>query len=125
VQRYENKVLRYPGHFATFEAYKRLVSLGGPRRRGRRCGRAPTPLPPTARAKITARYIRDVCVIARGRVGEKDGKPARVTWTSWTATTRRPASPAMERLTGWHAAIMMGLQAGGGIAPGPTAWSRR
>ncbi len=24
LQRYENKVLRYPGHFATFEAYKRL-----------------------------------------------------------------------------------------------------
>ena len=24
LERYENKVLRYPGHFATFEAYKRL-----------------------------------------------------------------------------------------------------
>ena len=32
LERYENKVLRYPGHFATFEAYKRL----GPLLRGRR-----------------------------------------------------------------------------------------
>ena len=119
LQRYENKVLRYPGHFATFEAYKRLglfseeaVDVDGrpvvPRHLYHRL------LEP----KITAPLVRDVCVMRAVGVGEKDARPARVTvdlvdrWDEATGFT------AMERLTGWHAAILMAMQARGRVAPG-------
>ncbi len=117
--RYENKVLRYPGHFATFEAYKRLglfsedfVEVDGqavvPRHLYHRL------LEP----KITAPLIRDVCVMRAVGVGEKDGRPARVTVDLVDRYDPATGFTGMERLTGWHAAIMMALQARGRIAPG-------
>jgi lysine 6-dehydrogenase len=119
LERYETKVLRYPGHFATFEAYKRLglfsedpVDVDGqavvPRHLYHRL------LEP----KITPAVIRDVCVMRAVGVGEKDGKPARVTVDLVDRYDETTGFTAMERLTGWHAAIMMGLQARGRIAPG-------
>jgi lysine 6-dehydrogenase len=119
LERYESKVLRYPGHFATFEAYKRLglfsehpIDVDGqpvvPRHLYHRL------LEP----KITARHIRDVCVMRAVGVGEKDAKPARVTVDLVDRYDDATGFTAMERLTGWHAAIMMGLQARGRIAPG-------
>jgi lysine 6-dehydrogenase len=119
LERYEAKVLRYPGHFATFEAYKRLglfsegpIDVDGqsvvPRHLYHRL------LEP----KITARNIRDVCVMRAVGVGEKGGKPARVTADLVDRYDDATGFTAMERLTGWHAAIMMGLQARGRIAPG-------
>jgi lysine 6-dehydrogenase len=119
LERYESKVLRYPGHFATFEAYKRLglfsehpIDVDGqpvvPRHLYHRL------LEP----KITARHIRDVCVMRAVAVGEKDAKPARVTVDLVDRYDDATGFTAMERLTGWHAAIMMGLQARGRIAPG-------
>jgi len=119
LERYEAKVLRYPGHFATFEAYKRLglfseeaIDVDGqpvvPRRLYHRL------LEP----KITPRNIRDVCVMRAVGVGEKDGRPARVTVDLLDRYDEATGFTAMERLTGWHAAIMMGLQARGQIAPG-------
>jgi lysine 6-dehydrogenase len=119
LERYENKVLRYPGHFATFEAYKRLglfsedpVDVDGdaviPRRLYHRL------LEP----KITARHIRDVCVMRAVGVGEKSGKPARVTVDLVDRYDDATGFTSMERLTGGHAAIMMGLQARGRVAPG-------
>jgi lysine 6-dehydrogenase len=119
LERYDTKVLRYPGHFATFEAYKRLglfsehpVDVDGqpvvPRRLYHRL------LEP----KITPRNIRDVCVMRAVGVGKKDAEPARVTVDLVDRYDEATGFTAMERLTGWHAAIMMGLQARGRIAPG-------
>jgi lysine 6-dehydrogenase len=119
LERCESKVLRYPGHFATFEAYKRLglfsedpVDVDGqavvPRHLYHRL------LEP----KITAPLTRDVCVMRAVGVGEKGGRPARVTVDLVDRYDEATGFTAMERLTGWHAAIMMGLQARGGIAPG-------
>jgi lysine 6-dehydrogenase len=119
LERYEAKVLRYPGHFATFEAYKRLglfsedaIDVDGqavvPRHLYHRL------LEP----KITARNIRDVCVMRAVGVGEKGGKRARVTVDLVDRYDDATGFTGMERLTGWHAAIMMELQAGGRIAPG-------
>jgi lysine 6-dehydrogenase len=119
LDRYESKVLRYPGHFATFEAYKRLglfsedpMEVDGqavvPRHLYHRL------LEP----KITARNIRDVCVMRAVGVGEKAGMPARVTVDVVDRYDEPTGFTAMERLTGWHAAIMVGLQARGRIAPG-------
>ena len=119
LERYEAKVLRYPGHFATFEAYKRLglfsetaIDVDGqhvvPRHLYHRL------LEP----KITPRNIRDVCVMRAVGVGEKGGRPARVTVDLVDRYDEATGFTAMERLTGWHAAIMMALQARGRIAPG-------
>ena len=119
LERYENKVLRYPGHFATFEAYKRLglfseqpVELDGrevvPRQLYHRL------LEP----KLAVPRIRDVCVMRALGVGEKDGRPARVTLDLVDRYDPVTGFTAMERLTGWHAAIMMALQARGRIEPG-------
>jgi lysine 6-dehydrogenase len=119
LERYENKVLRYPGHFATFEAYKRLglfseqpVELDGrevvPRQLYHRL------LEP----KLAAPRIRDVCVMRALGVGEMDGRPARVTLDLVDRYDPVTGFTAMERLTGWHAAIMMALQARGRIEPG-------
>lgn len=119
LERYETKVLRYPGHFATFEAYKRLglfsedpIEVDGqavvPRHLYHRL------LEP----RITAPRIRDIAVMRAVGVGEKDGRPARVTVDLVDRYDEATGFTAMERLTGWHAAIMMGLQARGRIAPG-------
>jgi lysine 6-dehydrogenase len=119
LERYENKVLRYPGHFATFEAYKRLglfseeaIDVDGrtvvPRQLYHRL------LEP----KIRAPLVRDVCVMRAVGVGEKDGRPARVTVDLVDRYDEATGFTAMERLTGWHAAILMALQARGRVAPG-------
>ncbi len=119
LERYENKVLRYPGHFATFEAYKRLglfseeaIDVDGwsvvPRRLYHRL------LEP----KIKARDVRDVCVMRAVGVGDKDGRPARVTVDLVDRYDPATGFTAMERLTGWHAAIVMALQAAGRVPPG-------
>jgi len=119
LERYENKVLRYPGHFATFEAYKRLglfsedpLEVDGqvvvPRHLYHRL------LEPKIRAPLT----RDICVMRAVGVGEREGRPARVTVDLVDRYDDTTGFTAMERLTGWHAAIMMGLQARGRIAPG-------
>jgi lysine 6-dehydrogenase len=119
LERYENKVLRYPGHFATFEAYKRLglfseeaVEVDGERVVPRRLYHR------LLEPKITAPLIRDVCVMRALGVGEKEGRPARVTVDLVDRHDPATGFTGMERLTGWHAAIMMALQAQGRIPPG-------
>jgi lysine 6-dehydrogenase len=119
LDRYENKVLRYPGHFATFEAYRRLglfsevaVEVDGqlvvPRHLYHRL------LEP----RIAAPAIRDICVMRAIGVGQKDGRRARVTVDLVDRYDPATGFTAMERLTGWHAAIMMAWQARGAIQPG-------
>jgi lysine 6-dehydrogenase len=68
--------------------------------------------------KITAPVIRDICLMRAVGVGEKDGRAARVTVDLVDRYDEATGFTAMERLTGWHAAVMMGLQARGRIAPG-------
>lgn len=119
LERYETKVLRYPGHFATFEAYKRLglfseeaVEVDGQPvvpRRLYHCLLEP---------RITAPHIRDVCVMRAVGVGEKEGRPARVRVDLVDRYDPATGFTAMERLTGWHAAIVMIRQACGHIPPG-------
>jgi lysine 6-dehydrogenase len=119
LERYENKVLRYPGHFATFEAYKRLglfseepLTIDG---------QAVVPralyhhlLDP----RITAPRIEDICIMRAVGVGEKSGRAARVTVDLVDRYDPATGFTAMERLTGWHCAIVMAEQASGAVAPG-------
>ncbi len=119
LERYENKVLRYPGHFHTFEAYKRLglfseepINVDGQPVIPRRLYH--TLLEP----KIRAEFVKDICVMRAIGVGEKDGAEAKVTIDLIDRYDDETGFTGMERLTGWHCAIMMGFQARGVIGPG-------
>jgi lysine 6-dehydrogenase len=119
VKRYENKVLRYPGHYEWLRAYKTLglfseepVKVGDqivvPRHLYH------TLLEP----KITALEIRDVCVIRIRGLGLKDGKRTEVVIDLIDQYDEKTGFTGMERLTGWHCAIMMSFQARGKVKAG-------
>lgn len=121
LERYENKVLRYPGHFATFEAYKRLglfseepVDVNGVPVRPRDLYH--TLLAPKLAPK--RQPVEDICVMRAVGVGEKDGRTMRVTVDLVDRYDPETGFTGMERLTGWHCAIMMGFQARGTIGTG-------
>lgn len=121
LQVYENKTLRYPGHYAQFKAFKDLglfsetpVQI------------APNLPPVTPRQfyhallepKISAEQVIDVCVMRAKGTGTKDGK--RLSYVIELIDRYDPETgfTAMERLTGWHAAIMAELIAHGEVPPG-------
>ncbi|HAE59809.1 MAG TPA: hypothetical protein DCG54_09975 [Anaerolineae bacterium] len=119
LQRYENKVLRYPGHFETFEGYKRLglfseepIEVDGvlvnPRHFYHKL----------LEGKITAAHVEDVCIMRAVGVGLKDARETRVTLDLIDRYDPATGFTGMERLTGWHCALMMGFQARGEVAPG-------
>lgn len=119
LQRYENKVLRYPGHFETFEGYKRLglfseepIEVDGvlvnPRHFYHKL----------LEGKITAAHVEDVCIMRALGVGLKDARETRVTLDLIDRYDPATGFTGMERLTGWHCALMMGFQARGEVVPG-------
>ena len=119
LQRYENKVMRLPGHFQTFEGYKRLglfseqpIEVDGQTVIPRHVYHA------LLQPHITAPVIKDVCLMRAIGVGEKDGRPARVTVDLVDGYDEATGFTGMERLTGWHCALMMIFQAQGRIGPG-------
>jgi len=119
LQRYENKVLRYPGHFETFEGFKRLglfseepIEVDGVKVTPRHFYHK------LLEGKITAPVVEDVCVMRAVGIGEKNGKETRVTLDLIDCYDPPTGFTGMERLTGWHCALMMGFQARGKVAPG-------
>ena len=119
LQCYENKVLRYPGHFATFEGFKRLglfseepIEVDGAMVNPRHFYHK------LLEGKITAPHVEDICVMRAVGVGLKDGRETRVTLDLTDQYDPDTGFTGMERLTGWHCALMMGFQARGEIAPG-------
>lgn len=119
LQSYENKTLRYPGHFEWLRAYKALGLFSEepldmdhqeivPRQVYHRL------LEP----KIRDDNVRDICLIRVIGRGEKEGKQKRLIFDLVDFYDQETEFSAMERLTGWHCAIMMGFQASGGIKPG-------
>jgi lysine 6-dehydrogenase len=119
LERYENKVLRYPGHFEVFRGYRQLglfseepVLVEGQWVKPRALYHA------LLEPQITAPLIKDICMMRAVCVGEKEGRTARVTVDVWDRYDEETGFTGMERLTGWHCAIMMALQATGKIVPG-------
>jgi len=121
----ENKTLRYPGHAHLLQSLRTLGLFG----------REPIPM---GDATVVPRdllislfdrsfsdpEVRDVCVMhvrARGRL---DGRPTE----AWVNLVDRydPATGfrAMEKLTGWHAAIVLAHAVRGEIPPGATPIER-
>ncbi len=113
LQRYENKVLRYPGHFQTFEAYKRLglfsetpIEVNGQKIVPRQVYHAL--LEPQIKAPPS---MKDICIMRAIGIGKKNGREQKVIVDLIDRYDEQTGFTAMERLTGWHCALMMGFQA--------------
>jgi len=119
LETYENKTLRYPGHLAAFRAFRDLglfsespIEING------------CPVPPREfyhallGPQIAAETVDDVCVMRAIGTGRREGREVELQLD--LVDRRDPATgfSAMERLTGWHAAIMAGFIADGTVSPG-------
>jgi lysine 6-dehydrogenase len=119
VQVYENKTVRYPGHLDAFRAFKELglfdetpIDVEG------------TTVTPRAvfhrllGPRIGANVVEDVCVMRAIGRGKRDGEPVERVLDLVDRYDPATGFSAMERLTGWHAAIMAGFVADGTVPPG-------
>jgi lysine 6-dehydrogenase len=125
LRRLENKTVRYPGHAAMFKAFVELgllgtdaVDVGGVRVAPRDVLHA------LLEPKITRQLVRDICVMRVRGDGRKDGRPASATVELIDRYDEATGFTAMQRLTGWHASIMLIAAATGQIPPGVTSVER-
>jgi lysine 6-dehydrogenase len=121
LQRYENKVLRYPGHFEWLRAFKTLglfsekpIQVAGQLVIPREVYHA------LLEPKISAPVVKDLAVILVKGIGQKDGRAAVVYVEMLDYFDPVTGFSAMERLTGFHCSIMTTLQAHGQIPSGVT-----
>jgi len=118
---YQNKTLRYPGHCAQWKALRdaglfseRAVPLGA--------GIEARPYD-LLRRLIEPQLLprpgeKDVCILRGKAVGESDGRQVEAVVDVFDYHDDATGFTAMERTTGWHAAIMATLAARGEIARG-------
>lgn len=121
----ENKTLRYPGHCGLLRGLQALGLFG----------REPIPVgketvvPRDLLIALLDRAlgdpeVRDVCVIHVRARGKRGGRPAEARVTLVDRYDPGTGFRAMEKLTGWHAAIVLALAARGEIPPGATPIER-
>lgn len=121
----ENKTLRYPGHCQLLHGLRALglfsrepISLGDV-----------TVVPRDFLIALFARFlsdpaVRDVCVIHVRARGIREGRPAEARVSLVDYYDPKTGFRAMEKLTGWHAAIVLALAVRGEIPPGATPIER-
>jgi lysine 6-dehydrogenase len=119
LQRFENKVLRYPGHFEWLRAFKTLglfseqpVEVGGQLVIPRHVYHA------LLEPQLSGTDKRDVCVMRAVGKGLREGEPVTITVDLVDRYDEVTGFTGMERLTGWHASVMMGFQARGRVEAG-------
>jgi lysine 6-dehydrogenase len=119
LQRLENKTLRYPGHWQQFQAFQQLglfeeksIPVNGSSIVPRDIFHA------LLEPKITGGQIRDICVIRTQCNGKSQGKPSSSTLELIETWDEKTGFTAMEKLTGWHAAMVAILSAKGEIPRG-------
>lgn len=127
LDRLENKTLRYPGHCARFKAYEELGLLGLEPVNIGNAGVVPRDLfhallEPRIGAGGTV--VRDVCVMRVTATGIHGGRPASFTVELVDRFDEATGFTAMQRLTGWHAAIVCGLAARRALPAGVVAVER-
>jgi lysine 6-dehydrogenase len=117
---YQNKTLRYKGHYDQWKALRNAglfeleaVEVKGARVRPRDMLAAV--LDPKIRAKPGE---KDVCIIRARAEGESAGQPAAAVVDLFDYYDDATGFTAMERTTGWHAAIMAIRMAHGEVAQG-------
>ena len=117
---YQNKTLRYPGHCAQWKTLRdaglfadQPVGTDGARVRPRDLLR-----------DLLDQQLRprpgehDVCILRGKAVGESSGRPAEAVVDVFDYYDEKTGFTAMERTTGWHAAMMAAFAARGEIAKG-------
>ncbi|MCX7750949.1 MAG: saccharopine dehydrogenase NADP-binding domain-containing protein [Candidatus Bipolaricaulota bacterium] len=121
----ENKTLRYPGHCGLLRGLRALGLFG----------REPIPVGKSAvvprdlliallERALADPEVRDVCLIHVRARGRKAGRPAEARVTLVDRYDPGTGFRAMEKLTGWHAAIVLALAVRGEIPPGATPIER-
>ncbi|MFC1959967.1 saccharopine dehydrogenase C-terminal domain-containing protein [Chloroflexota bacterium] len=124
LQVYENKICRYPGHFAQFRAFKDLglfneepvdVIPGKVRISPREFYHA------LLGPQIEVDQVVDICVMRAEGIGSLDGQDIAMVIDIVDGFDEPTGFNGMERLTGWHAAIMCEFIARGEVEPG--AWA--
>lgn len=127
LDRLENKTLRYPGHCARLTAYQELgllgldpIAVGGSMVAPREVFHAL--LEP--RIGAGGGVVRDVCVMRVKCLGERGGRRAEATIELVDRYDEGTGFTAMQRLTGWHAAICLHMAMRGQLAPGVVAVER-
>ena len=122
LDRFETRILRYPGHYAWFKAFKTLGLFGTEPLEVN----GQTVIPREVyhallEPQIVVEGIRDVCLMRGRGVGRRDGRAAAVTVDIVDRYDEATGFTGMERLTGWHCAIMLAMQARGEVPPGARA----
>ncbi len=121
LQVYENKICRYPGHYAQFRAFKDLglfdeepiaVGVDGCRISPREFYHA------LLGPQIEVEQVIDVCVMRAQGIGARDGRDLAFVVDLVDGYDAATGFNGMERLTGWHAAIMCEFIARGEVGPG-------
>jgi lysine 6-dehydrogenase len=115
----QNLTLRWPGHYQQLRAYWDLglwsldeVEAGGVRV-------VPRDVFHTLfEPKVTSPGEKDMVLIRIKAVGQKDGKPAAATLNLVDFYDDETGFTAMERTTGWDAAIVLGMALRGQTQPG-------
>jgi lysine 6-dehydrogenase len=117
--RLENKTLRYPGHVAQFKTFADLGLLGlEPVDVG---GRKVVPrdvFHALLAPRIQCEDFKDVCVMRVKGVGLTKGRPAEAVVELVDRYDERTGFTAMQRLTGWHASIMLIAAVNRQVRPG-------
>lgn len=116
---YENKVLRYPGHFEWLRAFKTLGLFSeAPLQVGDQTVIPRQVYHTLLEPQINSRVVKDIGLIRVIGKGKKAGRSAVVTIDLVDYYDPHTGFTAMERLTGWHSAIMMIFQANGRVPSG-------
>jgi lysine 6-dehydrogenase len=108
LQRLENKTLRYPGHVAQMVAFRDLglldlepVDVNGVKIVPRDVLHA------LLGPRITRPDVKDVCVMRVKCTGTTKGRPAEAVVELIDRYDEKTGFTAMQRLTGWHASILL------------------
>ncbi len=122
IQVYENKICRYPGHFAQFKAFKDLglyeeepVAVGPEGMRISPREFYHTLIGPQIEVD---HVVKDVCIMRAEGIGDRDGQDITMIIDLVDRYDEETGFSSMERLTGWHAAIMCEFVARGEVGPG-------
>jgi lysine 6-dehydrogenase len=119
LQVYENKTCRYSGHYAQFKAFKDLglfnespIEVNGQQIVPREFYHH------LLQPQLETDTVIDICVMRAKGTGEKEGKDISFTVDLVDRYDEATGFTAMERLTGWHAAIMCQFIARGEVQAG-------
>jgi lysine 6-dehydrogenase len=119
LERFETRIMRYPGHYAWFKGFQALGLFGQePIRVGSQMVVPRDVYHALLVPRIQGSAFKDRCYMRCKGIGVKDGKPTTAIVDLIDVYDESTRFTGMERLTGWHCAIMMIFQARGVVPAG-------